>query len=36
MMKEDEGHGFMEEHRLELYRAIERFLAEHLDGAGVE
>jgi dipeptidyl aminopeptidase/acylaminoacyl peptidase len=37
ILKEDEGHGFMkEENRLELYRAMERFLAEHLDGAGVK
>jgi len=32
ILKEDEGHGFLkEENRLELYRAMERFLAKHLD-----
>lgn len=35
ILKEDEGHGFMkQENRLELYRAIERFLAKYLDTAG--
>ncbi len=33
MVKENEGHGFMnEENRFEFYRAMERFLAKHLGG----
>ncbi|MGI8757778.1 MAG: S9 family peptidase [Acidimicrobiales bacterium] len=33
MVKDDEGHGFANpENRLELYRAMERFLGEHLGG----
>jgi len=31
MVKENEGHGFQnEENRFEFYRAMERFLSEHL------
>jgi dipeptidyl aminopeptidase/acylaminoacyl peptidase len=31
MVKENEGHGFRnEENRFEFYRAMEKFLAEHL------
>jgi dipeptidyl aminopeptidase/acylaminoacyl peptidase len=33
LLKDDEGHGFANpENRLDLYRAMERFLAEHLGG----
>ncbi len=33
MVKENEGHGFMnEENRFEFYRAMEKFLAKHLGG----
>ncbi len=33
LLKDDEGHGFSNpENRLDLYRAMERFLAEHLGG----
>jgi len=33
MVKENEGHGFLnEENRFDFYRAMERFLAEHLRG----
>jgi len=33
MVKDDEGHGFANpENRLDLYRAMERFLAQHLGG----
>jgi dipeptidyl aminopeptidase/acylaminoacyl peptidase len=33
LVKDDEGHGFANpENRLDLYRAMERFLAEHLGG----
>ena len=33
MVKDDEGHGFANpENRLDLYRAMERFFAEHLGG----
>ncbi len=33
LVKENEGHGFHnEENRFEFYRAMEQFLAEHLDG----
>ena len=33
MVKENEGHGFMnEENRLDFYRAMEKFLAKHLGG----
>ncbi|HWH35250.1 MAG TPA: S9 family peptidase [Acidimicrobiales bacterium] len=33
LLKDDEGHGFVNpENRLDLYRAMERFLAEHLGG----
>lgn len=35
IVKDDEGHGFRnEEHRLELYEAMERFLERHLAPAG--
>ena len=31
LVKEDEGHGFVNpENEIDLYRAVERFLAEHL------
>jgi dipeptidyl aminopeptidase/acylaminoacyl peptidase len=37
LLKEDEGHGFANpENRLDLYRAMERFLAEHLGGRSGE
>lgn len=38
IVKDDEGHGFVKpENRLDVYRAVERFLATHLDGrAAVE
>jgi len=33
LVKENEGHGFLnEENRFDLYRAVERFLGEHLGG----
>ncbi len=33
IVKDDEGHGFANpENRLDLYRAMERFLARHLGG----
>ncbi len=33
IVKEDEGHGFVKPaNRLDVYRAVERFLAEHLGG----
>jgi len=33
MVKTDEGHGFLNpENQIDLYRAVERFLAEHLGG----
>jgi pimeloyl-ACP methyl ester carboxylesterase len=33
MVKDDEGHGFVnDENVIDLYRAVERFLAEHLGG----
>jgi dipeptidyl aminopeptidase/acylaminoacyl peptidase len=33
MVKDDEGHGFHnEENRFDFYRAVEQFLARHLDG----
>jgi dipeptidyl aminopeptidase/acylaminoacyl peptidase len=33
LVKENEGHGFLnEENRFDFYRAVERFLGEHLDG----
>lgn len=31
MVKDDEGHGFVNpENRIDLFHAVERFLAEHL------
>nr|MDQ3305233.1 S9 family peptidase [Actinomycetota bacterium] len=37
LLKDDEGHGFANpENRLDLYRAMERFLAEHLGGRTAE
>jgi dipeptidyl aminopeptidase/acylaminoacyl peptidase len=33
MVKDDEGHGFVnQENVIDMYRAIERFLGEHLGG----
>jgi dipeptidyl aminopeptidase/acylaminoacyl peptidase len=33
MVKGDEGHGFVnDENVIDMYRAVERFLAEHLGG----
>jgi dipeptidyl aminopeptidase/acylaminoacyl peptidase len=33
LLFEDEGHGFAkEENRLSFYRAVDRFLAQHLGG----
>lgn len=33
MVKDDEGHGFLNrENLIDLYHAVERFLAEHLGG----
>jgi dipeptidyl aminopeptidase/acylaminoacyl peptidase len=33
IVKENEGHGFVnDENVIDLYRAVERFLAEHLGG----
>jgi dipeptidyl aminopeptidase/acylaminoacyl peptidase len=33
IVKEDEGHGFVKpENRMDVYRAVERFLATHLGG----
>ena len=33
MVKDDEGHGFVnQENVIDMYRAVERFLAEHLGG----
>jgi len=33
LLKEDEGHGFLNpENQIDLYRAVERFLAQHLGG----
>jgi dipeptidyl aminopeptidase/acylaminoacyl peptidase len=33
LVKQDEGHGFLnEENRFDFYRAMERFLGEHLRG----
>jgi dipeptidyl aminopeptidase/acylaminoacyl peptidase len=33
MVKDDEGHGFLNpENQIDMYRAVERFLAEHLGG----
>jgi len=35
LVKANEGHGFLnEENRFDLYRAVERFLGEHLGGTG--
>jgi dipeptidyl aminopeptidase/acylaminoacyl peptidase len=37
IVKDDEGHGFHnEENRLELYAAMEKFLAQHLTAPVVE
>ncbi len=37
MVKDDEGHGFLkEENRFDFYRAMERFLADHLSGRAEE
>jgi dipeptidyl aminopeptidase/acylaminoacyl peptidase len=33
MVKDDEGHGFVNpENQIDMYRAAERFLAQHLGG----
>ena len=33
MVKHDEGHGFLNpENLIDMYQAVERFLAEHLGG----
>jgi dipeptidyl aminopeptidase/acylaminoacyl peptidase len=33
MVKDDEGHGFVnQENVIDMYRAVDRFLAEHLGG----
>jgi dipeptidyl aminopeptidase/acylaminoacyl peptidase len=33
MVKDDEGHGFLNpDNQIDMYRAVERFLAEHLGG----
>jgi len=33
MVKDNEGHGFLlEENRFDFYRAMEKFLAKHLEG----
>jgi|1186.fasta_scaffold1274480_1 hypothetical protein len=37
MVKDDEGHGFLNlENQIDMYRAVERFLAGHLGGRAQE